>query len=193
MPNWCSNVITITGPNKKLEKLWNEAQDNGLLHAMKPMPEQLNDTVKGFGDASKDDEQTETFEGYSNWYDWALNYWGTKWDVDTDGLEFEDHGDGTASINGWFESAWCQPTEAFENYCAENTDVEIHNAWYEPGMDAGGVWNGIDNEEFIEDLTEAYENGTGGELYQQLDEIFGITQEKDDYDEDWDDEDEQAL
>ena len=48
MPNWCNNHITITGPNKiidRIEKITKE-EDNkdGLLQFMMPMPAELSST-----------------------------------------------------------------------------------------------------------------------------------------------------
>jgi len=101
MPNWCNNSITIKGSTETIKTLWEEAnregEDGGLLNAMVPMPVELRDTTKGSnGDAV-------------NWYDWAVANWGTKWDVSLEGLEFTDNGDGTATIEGWFDSAWAHP------------------------------------------------------------------------------------
>ena len=48
MPNWCNNNITITGPNKvidKIEKIVSKkTDDNGLLNYFYPMPKELQDT-----------------------------------------------------------------------------------------------------------------------------------------------------
>ena len=131
MPNWCNNNITITGPAHKINKIWAEAikDDSGLLNAIVPMPTALRETVKGSGD----ENQTELHDGYTNWYDWSVARWSTKWDVSTEGLEY-DESDGVATITGWFDSAWAPPTQAMETYGAENPDVLITLDYHEPGM-----------------------------------------------------------
>ena len=70
MPNWCNNSIEIEGPVEKIAALWAAAQaeDSGLLQALRPMPAELSE-----GEA---------------WYGWRVAHWGTKWDIDMQGLEF---------------------------------------------------------------------------------------------------------
>ena len=49
MPNWCDNQITITGPNKiidKIEKITKEDPvETGLLNYFYPMPKELENTT----------------------------------------------------------------------------------------------------------------------------------------------------
>lgn len=139
MPNWCNNSITIIGPVDKIQALWNAAQakDSGLLNAMVPMPAALRGTVKGTGD----ELQTEEHDGHTNWYDWSVDRWSTKWDVDTDALYMEDLGHGRAQIRGSFDSAWSPPINAFQSYANANPDVEMELKYFEPGMSFMGVWD----------------------------------------------------
>ena len=126
MPNWCNNTITLTGPKAKITKIYEKAkEDNAFLQQLHPMPTELEDTTKGSnGDAD-------------NWYDWRVENWGTKWDVDMDGLELSD--DGT-TISGWFDSAWSPPIHAYETFLTENEDCSISSLYYEGGMDFAGKW-----------------------------------------------------
>jgi hypothetical protein len=124
MPNWNSNTVTITGPAEKIEALWaaaNSKPDSGLLEAMVPMPKEL---LEGDG-----------------WYGWAVTNWGTKWDVNMEGLELVLNEDGTATITGWAESAWSPPLEAFQTYAEANADVYLELKYFEPGMAFTGVWD----------------------------------------------------
>jgi hypothetical protein len=112
MPNWCNNSITIKGSTETIKQLWEDANQEGeaggLLNAMVPMPAELRDTVKGSnGDAV-------------NWYDWAVTNWGTKWDVSLEGLEFWDNENLTATITGYFDSAWAPPIEAYNRFLEAN-------------------------------------------------------------------------
>ena len=130
MPNWCNNNIEIVGPRDKIRAIWDTAREcEGLLNAMGPMPEALGTTVKGSGDEA----QTELHDGFTNWYDWAVARWGTKWDVSLEGLEYTDNEDGTATISGWFDSAWAPPVDAIRTYGESNTDVSITLDYHEPG------------------------------------------------------------
>ena len=145
MPNWCNNSITITGPAEKIAALWARAQSEGnaLLNAMRPMPAEL-------------------LEGEA-WYGWRVENWGTKWDIDMQGLEFEEFSDGTAAITGWADSAWSPPVDAFRAYSNENPDVTMELKYFEPGMAFIGVWD-----------------SEGGDAYwDRLDSLLDTTEEED--------------
>jgi len=135
MPNWCNNTITLTGPKEKITAIYAKAkEDNALLQQLKPMPEALEGTTSP---APKEGKVQPLVDGFDNWYDWRVQNWGTKWDVDMDGLELSD--DGT-TINGWFDSAWAPPIHAYEYFLTDNEDCSIRSYYYEGGMDFGGLW-----------------------------------------------------
>ena len=138
MPNWCNNSITIKGSTETIKTLWEDAQAaEGLLEAMVPMPKELRDTTKGSGD----ELQTEVYDGATNWYDWSVARWGTKWDVSLEGLEFTDNGDGTATIEGYFDSAWSPPIDAYNTFCEDMDGVYLEAYYEEGGMCFAGYWN----------------------------------------------------
>ncbi len=135
MPNWCNNTITLTGPKEKITAIYAKAKkDDALLQQLKPMPEALEGTTSP---APKEGKVQPLVDGFDNWYDWRVQNWGTKWDVDMDGLELSD--DGT-TINGWFDSAWAPPIHAYEYFLTDNEDCSIKSYYYEGGMDFGGLW-----------------------------------------------------
>ena len=179
MPNWCSNNITIQGPTDTIKQLWEDAQgETGLLHAIKPLPEILKNTTSPTpNDIDAVLQQTMIAQtGADNWYDWCASNWGTKWDVDTEGLEFIDNEDGTASIQGWFESAWAPPIEAYNTFCDDMDNCSLTASYHEPGMDFAGIYDdGVDD--YMEGISEYIDN-TQSDLWsplaRQLDEEFGI-------------------
>ena len=178
MPNWCNNNISISGPTETIKQLWEDANVDdtyGLLNAIKPMPEALKDTVKGTGE-----EQQEVWvDGCNNWYDWSVKNWGTKWDVSTEGLEFTDNGDGTAMSEGWFDSAWAPPIEAYKTFCDDMDNCSLSASYHEPGMDFAGFYR--DNEdEFIDGISEHLDNNEPdlwSPLARELDEEYGIMEQ----------------
>ena len=126
MPNWCNNTLTLTGPKDKVKTIFDKAKEsNELLQQLHPMPKELEGT-------------TSPSDG-DNWYDWRINNWQTKWDVDADYLEFREDGD-TGIIEGWFDSAWSPPIGAYEHFLTENEDCSISSLYYEGGMDFAGKW-----------------------------------------------------
>jgi hypothetical protein len=136
MPNWCNNSITITGPAEKIAALWTQASTAGegaaLLNALRPMPAEL-------------------LEGEA-WYGWRVAHWGTKWDIDMQGLEFVDNEQGRACITGWFDSAWSPPVDAFQAYSNANPDVMMELKYFEPGMAFVGVWDSEGGDAYWEDV-----------------------------------------
>jgi hypothetical protein len=134
MPNWCNNSIEIEGPVEKIAALWAQAQSEGnaLLNALCPMPAEL-------------------LEGEA-WYGWRVAHWGTKWDIDMQGLEFVDNEQGRARITGWFDSAWSPPLDAFQTYALANEDVYLELKYFEPGMSFTGVWDSEGGDAYWEDV-----------------------------------------
>jgi len=140
MPNWCNNSFSITGNTESIKDLWEAAQTAGpdggfgLLNAIAPI---------------------------GDWeYGKAVDTWGTKWDVTDEGLEFIDNGDGTASISGWFDSAWAPPIAAYEQLAADFDSCIIECSYYEPGMDFGGFWSSENGDEEFDNLQERLEQPT---------------------------------
>ena len=156
MPNWCSNNFSITGNTESIRDLWEAAQtagpdgDFGLLNAIAPI---------------------------GDWdYGTAVETWGTKWDVSDEGLEFIDNGDGTASISGWFDSAWAPPIGAYEVLAADFDSCIIEASYFEPGMDFAGFWSSENGEEHLDDLHGEWEKGDEScDLYKQLDEEYDLS------------------
>jgi hypothetical protein len=178
MPNWCNNNISISGPTETIKELWEDANADdtyGLLNAIKPIPEALRDTVKGTGE----EEQTVFVDGCNNWYDWSVKNWGTKWDVSTEGLEFTDNGDGTATIEGWFESAWAPPIEAYNTFCDDMDNCSLEASYHEPGMDFAGFYRN-NEDEFFDGISEHLDNNEPdlwSPLARELDEEYGIMEQ----------------
>jgi len=157
MPNWCSNSFSITGNVESIKELWDTAQtagpdgDFGLLNAIAPI---------------------------GDWdYGTAVESWGTKWDVSDEGLEFIDHGDGTASIEGWFDSAWAPPIAAYEQLAADFDSCVISASYFEPGMDFAGFWSSEDGEEHLDNLHDEWELPADqrSDLYNRLDEEYDLS------------------
>ena len=136
MPNWCNNSITITGDVETLSQLKPViAAGEGLLQAIKPMPAELENTT-----APSDSP---------NWYDWCNANWGTKWDPEVH-LEFEDNGDGTATIQGWFDTAWGPPIEAFQTLVDDWDSCYIELMYEESGMCFVGCFDSEGGDDYYE-------------------------------------------
>ena len=142
MPNWCNNTVEIRHEDPAMiERVRKGFNDGGLFSEMLPCPQELADTVSGFMGEDKQAEHeaqqaaNRAKYGYSNWYDFCVNEWGTKWDVGADDNPAQDIPGGL--ILG-FDSAWSPPIAAYEKLTAMG--FEIKAFYNEPGMCYEGIW-----------------------------------------------------
>ena len=184
MPNYCNNNIVITGPNSVIDKIEKIANgDKGdLLQYFYPMPKELNDTVAGPEPKTKKEKlekrRLQVEYGASNWYDWRVENWGTKWDI----MEFYNGGDrkeigeDESEIALGFDTAWALALGAYERFIDKNSNCSLKAYYYEPGCDFMGEWdNGIDS------CFEVAKYGLDDDFWKQgigstLDDYFGITE-----------------
>ena len=183
MPNWCDNQVSITGPNSvinKIEKIVNEEKDTeGLLQFMYPMPQELKDTT---ADGSENKEMIKKY-GHSDWYGWATDNWGTKWDVNefygVDRQYLSEQSEGESTISFAFSSAWSPPIGAYEYFLAKNEECSLEAKYYEGGCDFMGIWDNGDDRCYT--ISDSAPEGSKDEFWQSgdgadLDDHFSITE-----------------
>lgn len=187
MPNWCSNVLELEHSDPEMIIRAHDAFKRGeLLNEFVPVPQSLKDTVSGHFSDPEQQIRLELQEicnqhdhGYRNWYDFCVNEWGTKWDVGgNDDAGSPDDGRLTLS----FDSAWAPPVAFYEKMTQQGFNVRAY--YYEPGCAFCGMFDseygddcydlsGMDAKEIRETIPE------------DLDEMFGIADDR----ESWDNED----
>lgn len=180
MPNWCQNVVTFqhTDP-EMIRRVVAGYTGSGLLSEFLPIPDPLLNTMAGsYGAGDPRQAELEQKEqdnlrdfGHRNWYDWAVENWGTKWDITS-----EHNGDPTVSDDGLsvqfsFDSAWSPPIAAYEKM--EELGFAVDAFYYEAGCAFCGRYsNGIDDYHEI--------RGTADEVEQvipkEIDEMFAIVE-----------------
>ncbi len=166
MPNWCSNNLILTHEDPAMIKRAADALDRGeFLSEFCPIPRELGDAIAN-GDVNP--KLVEKY-GYSNWYDYCVNEWGTKWDVGEQGAT-DVHDDGKM-LHTFFDSAWAPPIGAYDKLVAMGFGVEA--MYYEGGMGYAGMYGENGDEEInLEGLTaDDVERD-----YPELDECFGISE-----------------
>ncbi len=187
MPNWCNNNITITGPNSVIDKIEKivaeEGSEGNLLQYFHPMPKELEDTTSPAPDQTAKDKKLGKVRklefGADSWYDWRVNNWSTKWDVNEFySIRRIELGIDESEISFGFDSAWAPPIGAYENFLNENSNVSIKASYYEGGCDFMGIWdNGDDACWTISDTApkgsiDKFWNSAEGK---ELDDLYGIT------------------
>jgi len=184
MPNWCDNQVSITGPNSvinKIEKIVNEEKDTeGLLQFMYPMPAELKNTT---ADGSENKEMMEKY-GHSDWYGWATDNWGTKWDINEFyGVDRQEISDDESTISFAFSSAWAPPTGAYQEF-VDKHPVSLEAKYYEGGCDFMGIWDNGDDRCYT--ISDSAPEGSKDEFWdtedgEMLDEMFNITESMAEY------------
>ena len=108
MPNWCSNVVTISFDD------YNEKQLRDALHEEKELFMQFVPRPKEYdeGDA---------------WYMWNVDNWGTKWDAKPYNIEW-----GEGSVKFSIETAWGPCNKFWE--ALEGMGYSVTSYYLEEGM-----------------------------------------------------------
>jgi len=123
MPNWCNNVLTITGDKVQLDKI------KYLLEESAKEKQGMFITLVGLPEGITPEEHDK------DWWDIHISYWGCKWDVDYEehsASYYDDH------MTLCFETAWSPPIE-FCGKLSQYFNVEVQNFYSEPGVGFAGL------------------------------------------------------
>ena len=181
MPNWCNNSITIRGTNQKeIAEIAKAMEEGRFCQSIIPTPEDLLRD----GSSTTGGEDAELYEqiraenlkkhGYSNWYDFQVDKWGTKWEVDCENVEVEDDG---LSVSCFFDSAWAPPVGVADALVERGLAVTLY--YHECGMCFVGKYeDGVDDYyEYSSENSETVRAAIGDEL----DDMFGISENMAEY------------
>ena len=139
MPNWCLNAVNLRHSDaamiSRIVKAINE--DRGLFSEFYPIPQKLQEMSAPAPEECVESNLKEF--GACDWYNWAVNNWGTKWDIcDAMPSRQNEH---TIYIN--FNTAWSPPIGFYEKMA--ELGFAIDAIYYEGGMGFCGSWeDGID-------------------------------------------------
>ncbi len=180
MPNWCNNRVSIYHEDRsKVEALVEAIKEGNFCKSIVPIPEDLNIVAGRVGDDTNPEQielERKTAEnlekyGVANWYDFCVNYWGTKWDVDPyDPADVAVNEYGILEFG--FDSAWAPPVGIYDKLVEMGYEVEA--TYYEPGMAYVGRWdNGVDDcIEFGGETSKTVRDVIG----EELDDEYGISE-----------------
>jgi hypothetical protein len=149
MPNWCNNILTISEPSTELvEYLKTEGFS---FDKIKPMPPELKE-----GDG---------------WYDWAVENWGTKWDLDENPLLPDSFQDKEILFD--FDTAWSPPMGVINALSEKFPDDHFVLQYLEMGMGFCGEASFSDGA-FIDN-----QSSEDKEVAKFAEEIFGYEDQED--------------
>ena len=117
MPNWCHNRVRFTGTTEDITNLMEFVQDQDGEHfsfdSIIPIPE----------------------ENHTNWYDWSVANWVTKWNVSEVDMITNEH---DSVVTYYFDTAWNPPTPIYNVLKEKYPEVYISWFYDEPGMEFSG-------------------------------------------------------
>jgi hypothetical protein len=155
MPNWCNNYLELQHEDPEMITRARKAFAEGkLLEEFVPVPSSLHIVAGRVGD-DNDPKQIDLEaqekanlekHGYSTWYDFCVNEWGTKWDVGGDDYNSADDTDPNHTRMS-FDSAWAPPIAAMEKF--QDMGFKVKLVYWEPGMCFCGIFN-EDGDDYIE-------------------------------------------
>ncbi len=159
MPNWSSNALLVSGDSAQLaafmERLHSakNSDDRGIFNTFIPIDPKL-----------LEDNDGSPFGEYRTpaWYEWRIQNWGTKWDVNYNEVHF------VTDTHMTFDTAWSPPSAFVKTVSAQYPGLRFELAFSEMGMAFAG--------------TEIFENG---ELIDETEvEVDWLDVESDDEDAD---------
>lgn len=149
MPNWCQNTLLMQGDTDEVQRLLDIVKSSESTLSLKNIittPEALTNTSAPNRDPESVEELTKIY-GASDWYDWQVSKWGTKWDVTAtiyfDSVEhshgYSTYKDKEIRVVGMnFDSAWSPPIPAIAELARQFPKVNIYHSYDESGCDFSG-------------------------------------------------------
>lgn len=171
MPNWCANSCRMTAPqdNPMMGKILDElkkGKDAEWFQAVKPVPQPLKDAIAHHGPLTEEGQELVEQFGYSNWYDYCVAEWGTKWEATIDKYEIEDD-----SIFVYFDTAWAPPEGIYA--AMEAAGIQVEATYIESGMGYMGYRkDGIDHMCDMPEYEEDEDGGTAQGYYEAIDKVW---------------------
>ena len=112
-----------------------------------PMPEELRNTTSPVREPdSFENRRLRKEYGTDNWYDWAINNWGTKWNSYGNYLDHD-----TNSVS--FQTAWSLPDPILNKMAAMYPNLSFHLEVVEEGGFFAGTID-IEDGVLVENLTD---------------------------------------
>ena len=127
MPNWCENIVRVTGPVERVAEFVEFVK--GRTHDDIPSSFCFNKIIP------VDPILYET----NAWHDFCTTHWGTKWEpsgesffITTDTVPDDGYAE-------WgFYTAWNPPEGIFEALRSKFSDIDISWFYHEPGLRIAG-------------------------------------------------------
>ena len=182
MPNWCENTLNVSGNKtdiQKFKELTLIKQETGselyfTMNVLYPTPPELLEQTSPvmWRGEDTDTEGKLEFEkyvselkekyGYTDWYNWRVDKWGTKWDA-AESCICDDE-DELFSVE--YDTAW-GPNINWVQYVAKAFPaLQFTLTFEEPGMNFCGIYEVKgEDEDLMEGELEYVDEETGRQVY----------------------------
>jgi len=111
MPNWCMNTLYLTHADpEEIDRAEKALERGKFMNEFLPTPPN------------------------EDWYNWRINHWGTKWDVEASTLDNE-----YGSIRATYDSAWAPPILFYQHLY--HIGFEVKALYFEPGVNFCGIFD----------------------------------------------------
>jgi hypothetical protein len=173
MTNWCDNTVEVVGDKEVLETILAKAKNDESpfsFQQLVPQPEELNDRKHSGSKTSKKEGEFENALlgnrefAYTDWYNWRLGNWGTKWDLDFDTTQVSKIVPTTDGKQFKFEigysTAW-SPALPFWQTLSEQYPIRVKNLYAEEGIGFLGrafIENGEIDDECVDITPDIYKS-----------------------------------
>jgi hypothetical protein len=145
MPNWCGNLLTVTGPRDERTRLVKLLREPNVFEQTLPMPQSfsaedmvligematrlVNSGYPGSGSIRVEDcdEARDLFAGL---------YWGTRTDTDGDGNSISVH-DSEEATRISFDTAYSPPAPVIKELSRQYPTLAFRLVWDDGSGDAG--------------------------------------------------------
>lgn len=165
MPNWCTNNLEMQGTKKDITavKKFVEGKDTLLdFEKIAPMPKAkalLNISVPQHSEREKKiAKQNKKKYGFTDWHEFSVNMWGTKWNA------YDVEGD---TNNFYFLTACSPPLQVVVTLSEKFPKVNFIIAYAEEGMQFVGSVE-VKNGKVIEDCDYKWNGKQGKKLRSEL-------------------------
>ena len=124
----------------QLEKKHNikDSQDVVRLVEDGTLTEEERDLLWKEGITQEMSDMRKSEYGYDNWYDWQVNNWGTKWDINNEIHVDDFHDEGCTLV---FQTAWSPPEPIVHKLQEMFPDVTFYGGYIGEGWEFAGVFN----------------------------------------------------
>ncbi|MFC1454362.1 hypothetical protein ACFLQL_04185 [Verrucomicrobiota bacterium] len=149
MANWNSNLLEVEGPQKDIDRMKKAVKGKESVFDFEkilPTPKEL----LASGSPQQDEATGKKFKdkyGATDWYVWRVKNWGTKWDLDPNGLDWY----GNTLV---FDSAWSPPASIIRFISEQYPTLIFKLEYCEPCMSFAGNVEFKAGKTIVDDFTE---------------------------------------